>query len=475
MRQAGAAVRGLVLTLGAEPTPTQGVLGTPNTEKRTFDVTRIAGNLYELSTVGGPYPEKVVASVGPDGLLIVDSGPAATGPALAAALAAFGKGMPKVIINTHSHIEHIAGNAAVGKGAVIVGHRNLRDRYLNGLYFFGDLPPEALPNLTFDDTLTLYFNGEEIRLASFTGAHDSSDIAVWFTRSKVAVVGALCMGNHFPSIDGDTSDMRKYPDATAKLLAWLPDDVRVVPGHADDCDMTQARRFLEMLRRTGEIVRAGIAEGKDLARLQAEDVLNGFASFESSYVKRGDMVWAWHSALTNPRKDKPRPFAPVIAAFKEKGAEAATQVYADLRRSRPDDYWFEDQALMWMGRRLYRMKRLEDARTFLERCIAEYPGSEGAATSHSVLALVFEEQGELRKAGTHLAAFLEKHPDDAAARKKLAEIEATLKKRGREAERFDQPLVLDVDGNGMDGDGDLSYMASAARRATALSASMTRS
>ena len=98
------------------------------------------------------------------------------------------------------------------------------------------------------------------------------------------------MGSHFPSIDGDTSDIRKYPEMTAKLLAWLPEDVRLVPGHAEDCDMAQARRFLDMLRKTGEIVRAEVAKGKDLARLQADDVLKDYASWESSYVKRHELA-----------------------------------------------------------------------------------------------------------------------------------------------------------------------------------------
>ena len=397
-------------------------------DKKVFEVTKLADHLYELSTDGGGYPEKVIASVGSDGVLIVDSGERRTGEALADALKAFGKGLPKIVINTHSHIEHLGGNPIVGQGAVIVGHRNLRERYLNGLYFFGTFPPEFLPNLTFTDSLALHFNGEEIRLASFTGAHDDSDIAVWFTGSKVAVVGALCMGKHFPSIDGDTSDVRKYPEVTAKLLAWLPDDVRLVPGHAEDCDMAEARKFLDMLRKTSEIVRIEMAKGRDLARLQADDVLAGYASYESSYVKRPEWIEYWYSAYTTTRSDKPRPYAPVIRALQEKGAAAAMEAYGELRRTRPNDYWFEDQALMFMGRRLFRMKRFDDATVFLERCIKEFPGSEGAAVSHSVLASVCEQQGDLAKARLHLTTYLEKHPQDAAARKKLVEIEDKLKK-----------------------------------------------
>ena len=78
---------------------------------------------------------------------------------------------------------------------------------------------------------------------------------------------------------------------------------------------------------------------------------------------------------------------------------------------------------MWMGRLLFRVKRLDEAVIFLERCISEYPGSDGAAVSHSVLASVCEQQGDLAKARQHLAAYLEKHAEDAAARKKLADLD----------------------------------------------------
>jgi glyoxylase-like metal-dependent hydrolase (beta-lactamase superfamily II) len=209
--------------------------------KPVFETARIGDGVYELSTDGGGYPAKVIASAGVGGRLIVDSGDRTTGNALADALRTFGEGLPRIIINTHSHIEHVGGNPEVGRGAVIVGHKNLRERYVSGLYAIGDFPAGALPNLTFNDSLVLHFNGDEIRLVAFPGRHDDSDILVWFTRSKVAVVGALCMGRHFPSVDADTGSVLRYPDVTSRVLAMLPADTRIVPGHADDCTLAEGR------------------------------------------------------------------------------------------------------------------------------------------------------------------------------------------------------------------------------------------
>jgi glyoxylase-like metal-dependent hydrolase (beta-lactamase superfamily II) len=94
-------------------------------EKKAYKITKLTEGIYELSMDEWGFPVKVIVSVGDDGLLIVDSGTKSYGDALVEALNTFNKGMPKIIINTHSHNEHIAGNIAVGKGAVIIGHRNL--------------------------------------------------------------------------------------------------------------------------------------------------------------------------------------------------------------------------------------------------------------------------------------------------------------------------------------------------------------
>jgi glyoxylase-like metal-dependent hydrolase (beta-lactamase superfamily II) len=378
--------------------------------------------LYELSYDAGGYPDKMIASVGDDGLLLVDTGERHTGKALADTLAAFGKGMPRIVINTHSHIEHLGGNPVVGRSAVIVAHRNVRERYLNGLYAFGDFPAEALPNLTFTDSLTIHFNGEDIRLLAFPGAHDDSDILVWFTKSRVAVVGALCMGQHFPSIDLDTGDIRHYPEVTRRLLAYLPEDVTLVPAHAADCTMAQGRLFLDMLEQTSAIVRRERARGKDLARLKREDALAAYRSFESSYVKRNTWLTWWYDAYQSPRPSKTRPYAPVLRALRSGGAKAAVDEYSRLRRARPGEYWFDDMGLMYMGRRLARLKRDADAIMFLDRCIAEYPGSEGEAQSHNVLSVVYARTGDSTRAVEHASAYLEKHPEDEDARRRLAKL-----------------------------------------------------
>jgi hypothetical protein len=103
----------------------------------------------------------------------------------------------------------------------------------------------------------------------------------------------------------------------------LPDDVVLVPGHADDCNMEELRRFHEMLVKTKEIVREGLAKGKTPEQLRKEDVLASFASYES-YMTRSRWLDTLVAGLTVKRPERggrAMPYGLLYKAYKEKGAE----------------------------------------------------------------------------------------------------------------------------------------------------------
>jgi cyclase len=382
-------------------------------EKKAYKISKLSDGIYELSMDEWGYPVKVIVSVGEDGILLVDSGTRTYGDALAEALNTFNRGMPKIIINTHSHNEHIAGNIAVGKEAVIIGHKNLRDRYVNGLYVFNGFPEYALPDVTFTDSLSLWFNGQEIRLIAFPGAHDNSDIIAWFTGSKVVCTGALCCNHHFPSMDGELDDIRKYPGTVEKIISILPQDAIIVPGHSSDCTMKEVKEFHDMLLQTSAIVNTEMSKGKSLARLQDEDILTGWKSWES-YVSRNEWIGYWYKAISQPREPvtKMKVYAPVYHIIMQYGADSALSLYNNLKSFHSDQYWFEEKTPMWIGRRLIRMGRNEDAVKFLTLCILEYPGHEAAFISHYSLGNMYWDSGDKKSAKKHYEIYLEQFPND---------------------------------------------------------------
>ena len=107
----------------------------------------------------------------------------------------------KYIINTHYHFDHVDGNKAFGKENVtIIAQKNLRirlaqDQVISGTEdFFGKVPqraypPEALPTLTFIDSLTLHEQPETIKLTWAKNAHTDGDAVVHFQNADIYHTG----------------------------------------------------------------------------------------------------------------------------------------------------------------------------------------------------------------------------------------------------------------------------------------------
>src|SRR5688500_7863764 len=142
-----------------------------NVEIKTIPV---AKNIYMLQGAGG----NIGVSVGADGILIVDNQFAPLAEKISAALQKLSPGKLRFVLNTHHHGDHTGGNAAFGaKEATIIAQSNVRQR----LRADAKSKPEALPVITFDQSASVHFNGEEIRLLHVGPGHTNGDSIIHFT------------------------------------------------------------------------------------------------------------------------------------------------------------------------------------------------------------------------------------------------------------------------------------------------------
>ncbi len=151
----------------------------------------------------------VVALPGPDGVLLVDGGPASESPALLKAISGALKGdRVKTLINTHWHPEQVGSNEAVGKaGGVIVSHEVTR-LYLgrdshSALYpgVIKALPPEARPTKTTFNTGSLEFAGETVDYRYLPAAHTNGDLYIHFPKHNVIAAGGPVSAVRWPVMD----------------------------------------------------------------------------------------------------------------------------------------------------------------------------------------------------------------------------------------------------------------------------------
>src|SRR5262249_34420660 len=139
----------------------------PDWSKIEIKVEKVAGNVYMLSGVGGFAGGNIGVSVGDDGVVLVDDQFEPLVPKIEAALKGISSQPVRFVLNTHFHGDHTHGNKVFGKKSTIVAHDNVRKRLAADDEFDGKpgtrAPKHALPILTFDNSVTLHLNGEEIR------------------------------------------------------------------------------------------------------------------------------------------------------------------------------------------------------------------------------------------------------------------------------------------------------------------------
>ena len=156
-----------------------------NFEEAEIQTQKVAEGLYVLFGVGG----NIAASIGEDGVLIVDDQFPQVMDKVQAAILKVGGGEVDYAVNTHWHFDHAEGNNALGpQGTKIVAHANARADMAKGgvinmviaKYKQQPYPDKALPVLTYDHGMQIHFNGGEIDLKNFASAHTNGDTAVFF-------------------------------------------------------------------------------------------------------------------------------------------------------------------------------------------------------------------------------------------------------------------------------------------------------
>ncbi len=223
----------------------------------------VAGKVHMLKGAGG----NIAVSVGEDGTLIVDDQYAPLAERIQGAINKLGGERPKYVLNTHYHGDHTGGNAAFGTAATIIAHDNVRIRLLGE----SGLASVALPVVTFDEQISVHFNGEAIELTHLPTGHTDGDMIVWFRDSNVVHMGDLLFNGSFPYVDVDSGgSVSGVVDNLKRVIAMLPADVKVIPGHGALGGLGLIRTAHRLISESSVLIMREIEAGASDARIIAE-------------------------------------------------------------------------------------------------------------------------------------------------------------------------------------------------------------
>lgn len=261
--------------------------------KVEMKATKVAGNIYMLEGAGG----NIGVSVGTDGILIVDDQFAPLADKIRAALKGLNQGKLRFILNTHWHGDHTGANAQFGPEATIIAHDNVRKRLSSEqkIPFFKSTvpasPKEALPVITFDSSLSVHFNGEDIRAIHYPHGHTDGDSIIFFTSSNVVHLGDDFFAGRFPFVDVDNGgSVVGLAKNIGEIITKIPTGAKLIPGHGPLSTIDDLKLYHRMLLETTDIVRKKVAAGKSLDVIKTEGLPDEWKSWGTGFIKTDQWI-----------------------------------------------------------------------------------------------------------------------------------------------------------------------------------------
>ena len=266
----------------------------------------VAANFYMIAGAGG----NVGVQLGPDGLVVVDTGTADKADLVIATIKKLSPEPIRYVIDTSARPDHAGANERIAKAGETLFYVNNKtnlemtnggaaaivatDDVLTRMSTSGPgatpTPLAAWPTEPFHEPRThLYFNGESIEVTRQPSAITDGDSMVFFRGSDVVVTGDVLDVNRFPMIDttqggtiqGEIEALNKLVDLAVSSIPmnWRDDGTLVVPGHGRICDQADVVEYRDMVAIMSARIRALIKEGKTLEEVKA-------AAPAAGYVRR---------------------------------------------------------------------------------------------------------------------------------------------------------------------------------------------
>ena len=272
-----------------------------------LEVVELRPNFYVIGGAGS----NIVVQIGPEGVVLVDSGSTARADEVLATIRRLTPLPIRYIINTSMDADHVGGNEVLSKsglsilpGAVAAG-AGLGDDVLANFGFASVLahenvltrmsaaeppiPSAFYPTKTFFYHIySMYLNGEGIQVIHQPAAHTDGDVIVFFRRGDVIATGDLIDTTRFPFIDverggtlqGELDALNRLMDLSIHNvpLLWYPDRTLLVPGHGHVYDKLDLLEYRDAITTVRDRVQDLIDQGLTLAQVQAANPTLGYRS-----------------------------------------------------------------------------------------------------------------------------------------------------------------------------------------------------
>ena len=241
----------------------------------TGAIKKVRDNLYVIPGAGGNTTVFVTAG----GVVLVDTKLPNNGEAILNQVRTVSDKPVSMIINTHSHPDHIGSNDYFPASVDVVTHENTRKWMAANPRVASNAA--AMPDRTFTDRMTIGSGDDRIELYYFGAGHTDGDAFIVFPARRAMAAGDIFAWKMAPLIDPMAGgSVLALPGTLEKALKGIPNvdtvDI-VIEGHGDVNTWEGFRDYIEFNRALVDAAKTGM--GKKTAEEIAAELKPKFPVF----------------------------------------------------------------------------------------------------------------------------------------------------------------------------------------------------
>ena len=241
----------------------------PADAPKVVDAEKINDSLYVLRGAGGGGNTAVLIMA--DGVAVVDAKNPGWGQPILAKIKELTPKPVTVLINTHTHGDHVSGNVAFPASVDFVAHENAKIS-MEQMPIFKESKGNGLPKRTFKDKMTIGKGADQIDLYYFGRGHTNGDTFVAFPAHRIVHTGDIFASKGVPLIDlNNGGSMAEISETLRKAHAGIPNITAIINGHTPaQGTWADLKEFSEFNADLVTWARAGLKAGKTPEQLAAE-------------------------------------------------------------------------------------------------------------------------------------------------------------------------------------------------------------
>jgi glyoxylase-like metal-dependent hydrolase (beta-lactamase superfamily II) len=232
-----------------------------------LEIQKVKDKLYMITGAGG----NTAAFITEKGVVVVDTKLPNNGPGILEKIKSVTDKPVSMVINTHTHGDHVGSNSAFTGAVEFIAHENCKASMETMPAFQSEEGKKFLPGKTYKDKLSLLSGADKIDLYYFGRGHTGGDTFIVFPALKVMHTGDMFPAKGTPIMDTRNGGSGlEYPKSLMKVAAGVKGVETIIPGHSAVTDWNAFKEYGEFVRDLVAAVEQAKKDGKDIDQAAAD-------------------------------------------------------------------------------------------------------------------------------------------------------------------------------------------------------------